>query len=202
MTEESNDPLTFDLTDAFFKRQEKLRGDLGLGDIATHPGTKGDDTELNWLRMLAELLPRRGLVARIRRWLVRLFGGRTPLDRVLEALLGKLTRAMRQMITEQMMSLQLGSTRLMLGRDLQQAFPTSLATLSDPELRSLLARIDPTPDSTKQSGATDWVEMRERMHYIADLFRCYQESAELFAPPFSDEQVGFIFAGHLPADAF
>lgn len=54
----------FDLTDAFFKRQEKLRSDLGLGDIATHPGTKGDDTELNWLSMLSRLLPSRYGVAK------------------------------------------------------------------------------------------------------------------------------------------
>ena len=50
---------TFDLTTAFFKRQELLRAALGVGDIATHPGTKGDDTELNWLGMLASLLPKR-----------------------------------------------------------------------------------------------------------------------------------------------
>jgi hypothetical protein len=49
----------FDLTDAFFRRQAKLAADLGVGDIATHPGTKGDDTELNWLRMLDAMLPRR-----------------------------------------------------------------------------------------------------------------------------------------------
>jgi hypothetical protein len=53
----------FDLSGAFFKRQEKLRASLGLGDIAGHPGTKGDDTELNWRRMLEEFLPRRYGVA-------------------------------------------------------------------------------------------------------------------------------------------
>ena len=57
-------PIPFDLTDAFYKRQEKLRTDLGVGDIAGHPGTKGDDTELNWLRMLEHFLPRRYGVAR------------------------------------------------------------------------------------------------------------------------------------------
>ncbi len=51
--------IPFDLADAFFKRQEKLRSDLGVGDIAEHPGTKGDDAELNWLRMLEGFLPRR-----------------------------------------------------------------------------------------------------------------------------------------------
>jgi hypothetical protein len=56
---EAPTPHPFDLTAAFFKRQEKLRNDLGIGDIASHPGTKGDDTELNWLHMLEEFLPRR-----------------------------------------------------------------------------------------------------------------------------------------------
>jgi hypothetical protein len=56
--------LTFDLTEAFFKRQEKLCSDLGLGDIAEHGGTKGDHTELNWINMLSELLPGRYGVAK------------------------------------------------------------------------------------------------------------------------------------------
>lgn len=63
MSVEAPEPLPFDLTDAFFKRQEKLRNDLGLGDIAGHPGTKGDDTELNWHHMLEQFLPRRYGVA-------------------------------------------------------------------------------------------------------------------------------------------
>jgi hypothetical protein len=49
----------FDLAGAFLKRQEKLSSDLGIGDISTHPGTRGDDTELNWIHMLQEFLPRR-----------------------------------------------------------------------------------------------------------------------------------------------
>jgi hypothetical protein len=55
---------TFNLGEAFFLRQEQLRNDLKLGDIATHPGTKGDDTELNWLGMLYKLLPNRYGVAK------------------------------------------------------------------------------------------------------------------------------------------
>ena len=53
------DPLAFDLTDAFLKQQTKLRAALDAGGIATHAGTKGDDTELNWLGMLNTMLPRR-----------------------------------------------------------------------------------------------------------------------------------------------
>lgn len=54
----------FDLANAFFMQQEKLRGDLNLGDIASHPGSKGDDSELNWLGMLDNLLPNRYGVAK------------------------------------------------------------------------------------------------------------------------------------------
>lgn len=64
MSDNANALPRFDLVDAFYKRQEKLRSDLGLGDIESHPGTKGDDTELNWLHMLQELLPRRYGVAK------------------------------------------------------------------------------------------------------------------------------------------
>lgn len=49
----------FDLHGALLKRQEKLRSDLGIGDVSAHPGTKGDDTELNWLQMLRGMLPGR-----------------------------------------------------------------------------------------------------------------------------------------------
>ena len=56
-----------------------------------------------------------------------------------------------------------------------------------PELRELLARIDPTPDSAHDSGVTDWADLDDRVHFIADMFRCFQESQFLFDPPFSRE---------------
>lgn len=49
----------FDFHAAFFARQDKLRSDLNIGDISGHPDTKGDDSELNWLAMLDNLLPGR-----------------------------------------------------------------------------------------------------------------------------------------------
>jgi hypothetical protein len=64
MSDSEENRLTFDLTGAFLKRQDKLRSDLGLGDIAEHGGTKGDHTELNWMNMLSELLPGRYSVAK------------------------------------------------------------------------------------------------------------------------------------------
>ena len=59
MDDASTDAQPFDLNEAFLKRQEALRSDLGLGDIASHGGTKGDDTELKWLGMLEAMLPKR-----------------------------------------------------------------------------------------------------------------------------------------------
>ena len=59
MIDDSGGLDQFDLTEAFFKRQAKLCADLGLSDISSHAVTKGDQTELDWLRMLEEFLPKR-----------------------------------------------------------------------------------------------------------------------------------------------
>ena len=151
-------------------------------------------------KLLAELLPRRGAGVRTRRFFSRLLGGRTPFDRAVEALLAEARLRVRRVITEHLMTLELGGgARLRLGRDLERAFPVSLAAPSDPELRALLARIDPTPEGTARSGASDWADLAERMHYIADLFRCCHEAPELFLPPFTPEQVSAIRAGAVPS---
>ena len=58
--------------------------------------------------------------------------------------------------------------------------------------------IDPTPDTTRGSGAADWSSLPDRLHYIIDLFRCYHEYADLLDPPFTAEQVTAFEAGRLP----
>ena len=55
-----------------------------------------------------------------------------------------------------------------------------------------------TANSVVQSGATDWADLGERMHFIADLFRCYHESKELFETAFSAEQIEALKKGKLP----
>jgi hypothetical protein len=62
----------------------------------------------------------------------------------------------------------------------------------------LLARVDPTPDSTTGTGALDWGRLPDRMHFIADLFRAHHLDAALFEPPFNPEQVAAIRAGRVP----
>jgi hypothetical protein len=85
-----------------------------------------------------------------------------------------------------------------LGRDLSVGFAPSLQVLTLRALQELLAKLDPTPDSVIGSGARDWADLADRLHFIIDLFRCYQENPELFEPPFDADQVRLINQGILP----
>ena len=104
-----------------------------------------------------------------------------------------------QAATEMLMTLALpGGVVLDLGRDVPGTFPPDLATVTNPELRQLLARIDPTPDSTRGSAADDWGRLDDRIHYIVDLFRVFQDDPSLMEPPFTPDQVKVIRAGGRP----
>lgn len=55
----------FDLHGAFYGKQAILRCYLEAGrKIATHPGAKGDGSELHWKEMLSEFLPKRYQVSK------------------------------------------------------------------------------------------------------------------------------------------
>jgi len=98
------------------------------------------------------------------------------------------------------MTIHLPPNRLVkLGDDLTAGFPETLSQLHDPDLTALLAQLDPSPDSTAGSGVVDWADLPDRLHFIIDLFRSYQESPDLFEAPFTPEQVAALKAGHLPA---
>lgn len=106
----------------------------------------------------------------------------------------------RRVITDFLMTLALpGGKSLRLGRDLSGEFPEVLRTPEAEELRAFLGRIDPTPDSLRASGARDWGNLGERLHFIADLFRAYHARSELFEAPFAPEQAWRLKAGEVPA---
>jgi hypothetical protein len=149
-------------------------------------------------RLLKALFPYRGWLARLRLWLTQLFTGPTPFDAAVEALLVEARRVMRLFITDRMMTIDLAGTRLRLGDDLPVEFPPDLGTIVNVDLRALLDQIDPTPDSLAGSGATDWAALADRIHFIADMFRCYETTMTLFDPPFTPEQVIVLKAGQLP----
>ena len=147
-------------------------------------------------RILALVLPPDWLRARTR--ISRLTGRPLPADVAIGALIAAIQRRLRLVITELLMTLRMPGTVLRLGSDVPGEFPPDLRHLEHPALRALLVTIDPTPDATTRSGATDWADLPERMHYIADLFRCWQARSELFAPPFTAEQVATMRAGRRP----
>jgi hypothetical protein len=127
-----------------------------------------------------------------------LLGRGHPLDGAARAVCAAAQAALRKALTEHLMLLSVPpDRRLRLGRDLDTAFPLAVARARHPDLVALLASIDPTPDSLLETGAKDWADFAERMHYIADFFRGYLEHAALFDPPFHPDQVRVIKQGRL-----
>jgi hypothetical protein len=112
----------------------------------------------------------------------------------------EINRLIGQVITAHLMTLHLpGGEVLQLGRDLMTTFPLALAQIRNPKLRELLGQTDTTPDSVIESGATDWADFKERMHFITDFFRAYQERPRLFDAPFTPEQVTLLKSGRKPS---
>lgn len=151
-------------------------------------------------QLLAALYPSGGWLVLWNLLLRRLLGRLTRLDQAVQRLATTAGKALREVITETMMTIALpGQRRLRLGEDLQAGYPKLLQLLTLAELEDLLAAIDPTPDNPIESGARDWADLPDRMHFIAELFRCYQEDPEIFKPPFTTAQTEEIKAGRLPA---
>jgi hypothetical protein len=152
-------------------------------------------------KLITAVFPRQAAwLARARRFLRRLIGGPTPLDYAVRRLVELARREVRLVITAHLMTLAFPRGELLrLGEDLRARFPASLERIGNADLIALLARVDPTPDSVRESGASDWGDLVERMHFIADLFRCYHESEAMFDPPFAVDQVLAIKAGRRPS---
>lgn len=150
-------------------------------------------------RVVAALIQRESWTARARDLLRRLRGQPLWIDRIADSMLAAVRDEARSLISDQLMAIELPQeTRLRLGRDLRAAYPPSLQQITDPALRQLLAHIDPTPDSVAASGAADWGNLADRLHFILELFRCYQEWPPLFDAPFTAEQVDRLKSGQLP----
>lgn len=150
-------------------------------------------------RLLQMHFPKRGWLLRLRLFLVRLLSGPTHLDRAVSLLLQLLRHEARLIITEYMMTIGLANGKMLqLGQDLGMDFPPLLVKITRAELKALLEIVDPTPDSVRESGAVDWANLNDRLHFIVDFFRCYQEEKEMLLPPFSAEQVRLLKAGKVP----
>jgi hypothetical protein len=157
-----------------------------------------EDADVVVARLEKALLPAPSLFARIRKLARRLFGQKTPMDRAAQDIVEQVRAKLRSVVTEHMMAIDLAGTTLPLGADLTQAFPARLARINHSSLSALLANVDPTPNSLRETAATDWASFPERMHFIADLFRAYQELPGLLGPPLQPDEVAAIRAGRRP----
>ena len=144
------------------------------------------------VRLLARLFPDASPLVR------RLGDDGGPLDEVVQRLVEGARRRVRRILTEHFMTLELPAGRLRLGVDVLGACPPHLLEPQDPELRELLATIDPVPDGPAGSGARDWADLAQRMHFIGELFRLRQDDASLLGAPFDAEQVRAIREGRMP----
>jgi hypothetical protein len=139
--------------------------------------------------LLKALRPEGGWLREVTWSILRVLGRLANFDTVVERYVAAAERQAQFLITETMMTIELPhNNRLRLGDDLTASFPFLLKQLRNPELLDLLAQIDPTPDSTRESGAEYWGDLSDRIHFIADMFRCYQMSPELLEPPFPPDQ--------------
>jgi hypothetical protein len=127
-------------------------------------------------------------------------GVQPHVDAVVDRFLGRVRYGTHLVITEFMMTIGLPEGKhLRLGRDLRADYPPSLVHLRNPDLRVLLAEVDPTIDSIDATGAVDWGRLTDRLHFIVDMFRCYQEWPPLLLPPFTVEQAADIQRGRRPS---
>lgn len=134
-------------------------------------------------------------------WLLlrRRLGRPLLVERLAEASANHIRQLTRQIITEHLMTITFADdSYLSLGRDLRTPYPASLQQIHSAEIKALLAEADPTPDSTAATGAVDWGDLNERLHFIVDMFRCFQENPLLLEKPFSAEQMAAIKAGRRP----
>ncbi len=154
------------------------------------------------IRLLNGLFPRRGWLVFLGFVVMRLLGRPQQLEEEVNKIISSAYSEVHWLLTKNLMMLGLPHGKyLKLGEDLTAAFPASLQHLANPDLQAMLQQVDPTLDSVKETGALDWANLEERLHYIVDLFRCHQENKELLEAPFSEEQVRAIQTGKVPEGA-
>lgn len=177
-----------------FHEQTRLQPEIAEALNASIP----EPSEL-MLKLLHALFPYRSWPVYGALLLMRWIGRPLQLDVKLQRLVRASRRRLRLFLTKHMMALCFPEGKyLKLGEDLHTVFPESLQHLSNVDLQALLQRVDPTPDSMEASGAIDWADLPDRLHYIVDLFRCHHETRDLLEAPFTPEQTNAIKEGRVP----
>jgi hypothetical protein len=158
-----------------------------------------EDPEQVVARLLDAHLPGGAWFVRMRRAVLRLLGREPPIDRAVDAIVRRVRGIVRAQLTEHVMTLELPHGAVLhLGSDLGGPVPDAFRAIEHPELAGLLSRIVPSGGVGTGSGATDWADFAERMHFIAVLFRNWAQRPELFDAPFAAGQVVAIEAERRP----
>jgi hypothetical protein len=105
--------------------------------------------------------------------------------------------------TEFLMTLQLPGRTLRLGQDLQtwdggRSYPRALEKIDNAQLQEILDQYDENPDGLQGSGTKRWDQLPDRMNYILELFRIYQQDATLYQAPFEDGQTTALYQNLMP----
>ncbi|MCF0073016.1 hypothetical protein LZD49_21225 [Dyadobacter sp. CY261] len=201
---------------AFFEQNPQLKTELQLLanlEIGFHEQTRLQpeiaaslnaafivDKEITRQKILDAFFPSDSWRARIRLAYLKITGKTSRLEAAIDRLMNRLQSIMREVLTTHLMTLTLPpDVRLSLAKDLNRTYPEALRQLSCGSLITLLTQIDPTRDSVLESGAIDWADLPERMHFIAELFRCYHADETLYCEAFTAQQVTAMKEGKLPA---
>lgn len=115
-----------------------------------------------------------------------------------------LTRLWCKHATNHVMTLAMPGLVLHLGHDIptipgRPMFPDGLDQLEHEVLIDLARAYDRSWNTTVGSGAADWTQLDDRMHYIVDLFRSRHTEDILHQPPFDAEQLRAMREGRIPA---
>ena len=201
--------LSFFETDVKKKTEICLLANLQIGfheqtrlqpEIAEALNAALADIEQVKKQLLEILFKESGFFVKMRLFFQRIFGKTNLLDEAAGELVMLMQKTLRTVLTAHLMTLTMPpDNRLLLGRDLLMNYHDDLKLVSYPALLQLLSQVDPTPDSLRETAATDWANLKERMHFIADLFRCYHLKKEVFDEAFTVEQVKAMKEGRLPA---
>lgn len=198
---------------AFFESDEQLRIEkllLANLEIGFHEQTRLQPEILDSLNaaftgkdtfrkeVIDFLFPPGSWLSQVRFLYLKTTGKTSRLEAAIDRLIMEVQHLVRKQITTYLMTLNLPHESLLLSKDLQRTYPEMLSSLSCKDLVELMAKIDTTPESLKESGAEDWADLNDRMHFITELFRCYQFDEQLYQPAFKLEQVEAMKRGEVP----
>ncbi len=132
----------------------------------------------------------------------------TPLGKRISAWVHKAFLAISRRVfstiaTQLFMSIYLPTGELRLGRNVKsptqgQEYPPELRTIESERVGAILGRSDLTLDTLRGSRAVNWSDLGDRMNFIVDFFRSYQQNEAMLSAPFTAEQMAAIDDDRVP----